>query len=230
MTSFRQIEANRRNAHKSTGPRTEAGKQASRGNAVRHGLTAETVIGALEDAADYRAFEAAITTDYDAQSSVERELVLRLASLLWRLRRAIAIETGLLQTAGSSPQETGAAGELSRLVPVLHPVPAPSFQNGSECRFLGKRIDPPDGHDANMMRPEPALNSALAYRFLRLANLDGGGFERLGRYETALWRQVHQTIFVLDVMRRQNLDRRWLSRRSAPSARFRFSHSGFMRP
>ena len=50
MTSFRQIEANRRNARKSTGPTTEKGKQRSRCNAVRHGLTAETVIGALEDA------------------------------------------------------------------------------------------------------------------------------------------------------------------------------------
>ena len=88
MTSFRQIEANRRNARKSTGPTSEEGKQRSRCNAVRHGLTAETVTGALEDAEDYKAFEAAITADYDAQSAVERELVLRLASLLWRLRRA----------------------------------------------------------------------------------------------------------------------------------------------
>ena len=75
MTSFRQIEANRRNARKSTGPTTEEGKQRSRCNAVRHGLTAETVIGALEDAEDYKAFEAAIIADYDAQSAVERELV-----------------------------------------------------------------------------------------------------------------------------------------------------------
>ena len=74
MTSFRQIAANRRNARKSTGPITEEGKQRSRCNAVRHGLTAETVIGALEDAEDYKAFEAAITADYDAQSAVEREL------------------------------------------------------------------------------------------------------------------------------------------------------------
>ena len=79
MTSFRQIDANRRNARKSTGPITDDGKQRSRRNAVRHGLTAETVIGALEDAEDYKAFEAAITADYDAQSAVERELVLRLA-------------------------------------------------------------------------------------------------------------------------------------------------------
>jgi hypothetical protein len=81
MTSYRQLEANRRNAFKSTGPKTEAGKQASRRNAVRHGLTAETVISALEDAKDYMAFEVAITADYDAQSAVERELVLRLASI-----------------------------------------------------------------------------------------------------------------------------------------------------
>src|SRR5438477_2509122 len=97
MTSLKQIEANRRNSLKSTGPKTEAGKQASRCNAVRHGLTAETVIGALEDAEDYKAFEAAVTGDYDAQSAVERELVLRLASLLWRLRRATTIETGLFE-------------------------------------------------------------------------------------------------------------------------------------
>src|SRR5262249_2459250 len=95
MTSYRQIEANRRNALQSTGPRTEAGKEVSRRNALRHGLTAETVISAMEDAEDYKAFEAAIIADYDAQSAVERELVLRLASLLWRLRRAAIMETGL---------------------------------------------------------------------------------------------------------------------------------------
>ena len=97
MSSIRQIEANRRNSLKSTGPATAEGKQRSRCNAVRHGLTAETVIGALEDAEDYKAFEAAIIADYDAQSAVERELVLRLASLLWRLRRATTMETGLFE-------------------------------------------------------------------------------------------------------------------------------------
>jgi hypothetical protein len=97
MISFRQIEANHRNAQLSSGPVTEEGKRRSRQNAVRHGLTAETVIDALEDAEDYAAFEMAVTADYDAQSAVERELVLRLASLLWRLRRATAIESGLFK-------------------------------------------------------------------------------------------------------------------------------------
>ena len=96
MSSLKQIEANRRNALKSTGPTTDEGKERSRGNAVRHGLTAETVIADLEDAEDYQAFEAAVIADYDAQTAVERELVLRLASVLWRLRRATGERAGFL--------------------------------------------------------------------------------------------------------------------------------------
>ena len=57
MTSLKQIAANRSNASTSTGLRTEERKHRSRRNAVRHGLTAETVIGAIEDAEDYAAFE-----------------------------------------------------------------------------------------------------------------------------------------------------------------------------
>ena len=69
MSSLKQIDANRRNALKSTGPTTPDGKRHSRCNAVRHGLTAETVIAALEDSEDYQAFEAAVISDYDAEST-----------------------------------------------------------------------------------------------------------------------------------------------------------------
>src|SRR5438477_11413050 len=118
MTSFRQFEANRHNARKSTGPITQEGKQRSRCNAVRHGLTAETVIGALEDAEDYQAFETAVIADYDAQSAVERELVLRLASLLWRLRRATTIETGLFEMQAQELLQARCSGQRSRQ---MHP-------------------------------------------------------------------------------------------------------------
>src|SRR3954449_6775438 len=117
MTTFKQIEANRRNARRSTGPVSDEGKLRSRRNAVRHGLTAETVIGALEDAEDYKAFEAAVIADYDAQSAVERELVLRLASLLWRIRRATIMETGLFEIQARHLLEfryTGAQDSIER--------------------------------------------------------------------------------------------------------------------
>jgi hypothetical protein len=60
-------------------------------------LSAETVIDIVEDIDDYRGFEEAFIADYDPRIAVERELVLRLASLLWRLRRATMIETELLR-------------------------------------------------------------------------------------------------------------------------------------
>src|SRR5262245_33939099 len=106
MTSLKQIEANRRNALKSTGPRSPEGKQRASRNALRHGLTAETVLEPLEDPEDYKLFEEAIAAEYDGESAVERELVLRLASLLWRLRRATSIEAALFELAGEAPRDS----------------------------------------------------------------------------------------------------------------------------
>jgi hypothetical protein len=75
---------------KAPGPRTE--EQESRPRAAT--LSGHWHTG---NAADYWAFESIITADYDVQSAVERELVLRLASLLWRLRRAATVKTGLFE-------------------------------------------------------------------------------------------------------------------------------------
>ena len=177
MTSYRQIEANRRNALRSTGPKTEAGKQTSRSNAVRHGLTAETVIGALEDAEDYKAFEAAITADYDAQSAVERELVLRLASILWRLRRTTTMETGLFEIQAKHLRDYR---QTPQLLPDIHAVlrPSDSAEADAASRNNGNSIE---------TIPVPEINDdtstvEFARCFLRLANLPNLALDRLNRY------------------------------------------------
>jgi hypothetical protein len=204
VTSFRQIAANRRNALRSTGPKTEAGKQQSRCNAVRHGLTAETVIGALEDAEDYQAFEATITADYDAQSAVERELVLRLASLLWRLRRACITETGLFEI---QAEHLRGYRQARRLLPhsrdVLHAV---IERPGSDSQHPQGVL--PNYENNLETMPAFAMKSAgsavdFAQCFLRLANLPNFALDRLSRYEATLWRQADQILFALD-----SLDRR----------------------
>jgi hypothetical protein len=203
MTSYRQINANRRNALKSTGPKSEQGKQASRCNAVRHGLTAETVIGALEDAEDYKAFEATITADYDAQSAVERELVLRLASLLWRLRRATTIETGLFEIQAEHLSDFRKARQIS---PASREIVYALF-NASSDRQTAYSVA-----NATATSPASKLASAqgqvapdieLARCFLRLCNLPNYALDRLSRYEATLWRQAGQILYALD-----NLDRR----------------------
>ena len=81
MASDRQVAANRRNAAKSTGPRTTMGKHRSRMNAFRHGLTAEVLVPSLEDADEYRTFCSLIAADFAPLSAIEQHLVERLASL-----------------------------------------------------------------------------------------------------------------------------------------------------
>jgi hypothetical protein len=202
MTSLKQIEANRRNAQRSTGPTTEEGKLQSRCNAVRHGLTAETVIGALEDAEDYKAFEAAIIADYDAQSAVERELVLRLASLLWRLRRATTIETGLfeieaehLNEAGQSHQVSPASREVVRALFGPHA----SISSSDSLPELSVKVE---------LSVDPAAELTRCY--LGLANLPNFALDRLSRYEATLWRQVGQILFTLDALDRRKPQERKL--------------------
>jgi glycerol-3-phosphate dehydrogenase len=185
MTSLRQIEANRRNALKSTGPKTELGKQQSRCNAARHGLTAETVIQFLEDERDYKAFELSVTSDFDVRTAVERELVLRLAGLLWRLRRATAIETGLFEWAEEQSSS------------------APAYQSATTTIAAIAELIPTlsSNNDRNAQAAQP-YNAEIAARFLTLNRADEQAFERLNRYETALWRQLGQLLVTLDFLRR----------------------------
>jgi hypothetical protein len=195
MTSLRQFEANRSNALRSTGPQTEEGKRAPRRHALRHGLTAETVIEGLEDSEDYRGFEAAIIADYDAQAAVERELVLRLASLLWRLRRIITIETGLFQTqAAIRRAHFDEIGHASRPHVVNGALPSRS----EDC--LEDQARPwPDAEERGHLDYDPRSISAreITSCFLRLGNLDNGAFDRLGRYNATLWKQTAQTLLLL---------------------------------
>jgi hypothetical protein len=193
MSSLKQIEANRRNALKSTGPTTPEGKERSRCNAIRHGLTAETVIGALEDAEDYQAFEAAVIADYDAESAVERELVLRLASVLWRLRRATGIETALFESVTAEP------GKLENGCPNLTLVAGVNLseQNQSVLRAI-RQSDATAANEANLNTKRD-----IGVRLLRLAELPTFVLDRLSRYEHLLWRQARQLVFTLVSLRRR---------------------------
>ena len=196
MSSLKQIEANRGNALKSTGPTTQEGKERSRCNAVRHGLTAETVIADLEDAEDYQAFETTVIGDYDAQSAVERELVLRLASVLWRLRRAIGIESGIFEsvTAGSVNDE--------------EPLSNGAQVNPTTDRLYVVTAIPP--RDAHIQQDVP-LKTAIADRFLRLAELPTFPLDRLSRYEHLLWRQARQLVITIESLRRHRQQPRRLT-------------------
>jgi hypothetical protein len=199
VTSFRQIQANRRNALRSTGPTTEDGKSRSRQNAVRHGLSAETVVQIVEDIDDYRGFEAAIIADYDARTAVERELVLRLASLLWRLRRATMIETELLGIQAEVLRHRRSSHLSAKSGNTASPIPGEEYSAVQDVREDQAESDPWLADHSTSRSARQSVDSArnLAHCFLRLASLDNGVFERLGRYESALSRQLVRILFLL---------------------------------
>ena len=79
---------------------TQSKRRRSRRRAWRDGLADQTVVRNVEEVRAYRAFERALVGSIDPRSVIELALVHRLASLLWRLRRASAIETGLFEIRG----------------------------------------------------------------------------------------------------------------------------------
>jgi hypothetical protein len=100
MSTPTRTEINQANAQHSTGPKTEAGKQKSALNALRHGLTGQLVVMPTEDLALYEAHKKSFLDEYHPKGATESHFVQVLADVSWRLGRVAALETNLLtQTA-----------------------------------------------------------------------------------------------------------------------------------
>jgi hypothetical protein len=130
--------------------------------------------------------------------------VLRLASLLWRLRRATKLETGLfeIQTNDHTPNHALPLSSPSR------GVVDPPFGCVEPVSFHTSRGSAGGTPHVSSARPETLEGAVLpaaelAYCFLRLANLPSFALDRLTRYETNLWRQVGQTLLALDALDRR---------------------------
>src|SRR5262249_37295401 len=131
--------------------------------------------------------------DSHAQSGVERELVLRLASVLWRLRRATIIETGLFEIQAAHLRERRQSREvLADSDDVIHTLLQGIKAEGAVVEF--------------------------ARCFLRLANLPNVALDRLCRYEASLWRQAGRILYALGRLERrkphERMRRSWHLERS----------------
>jgi len=128
---------------------------------------------------------------------------LPVASLLWRLRRATAIETDLLRIQAEILHQRRSARRPNRspnppssLGSTAYPVLAAANDADGDAAHRPTDRDP--CCDGPTWTPAP-LNPArlLTLSFQRLANLDSAIFERLGRYEAALARKTLRTFFLL---------------------------------
>jgi hypothetical protein len=96
--SQKQLDANRRNAQLSTGPKTPEGKRRVRWNALKHGLLARSVVVTSSDCFEYRSqfrtLLARLHRELRPVGILEEMLVEKIAVAYWRLRRAIRAEAG----------------------------------------------------------------------------------------------------------------------------------------
>src|SRR5215469_7289528 len=92
MSSQRKIDSARANGARSKGPTTEAGKQASSQNGVRHGILTQTVVLEGESKDRFEELHAALIAEFQPRTTTEAALVETMAIARWRLLRVLAIQ------------------------------------------------------------------------------------------------------------------------------------------
>jgi hypothetical protein len=95
MTSEKKADANRRNALKSTGPKTPEGKDAVRLNALKHGLRSEEILLPGEDGEALRELDERLRNELQPVGELENVFVDRIITAYWRLRRLGRVEAGI---------------------------------------------------------------------------------------------------------------------------------------
>src|SRR5262245_32098262 len=202
MTTWRPNEPVEENMLNLAGIDPQSKRRRSRRRAWRDGVANQTVVKNLEDIRSYRAFERALIGSVDPRSTLELVLAQRLASLLWRLHRASAIETGLFEIQGElllAARQAPSHGPSE-----LGMLPTPTQVNGYS-KAPGSNGPPATDQEplSRSIRPPLGSNSrAIVQCFLRLSRLDPTLLDRAGSYEDRLWRQAAQTLWTLDAMRR----------------------------
>ncbi len=121
MATAAQIEANRLNAQKSCGPKTDEGKARARLNALKHGMTARTINPVLphEDPKELEELTQQFIADLQPRNALERDLVCKAARLSWAIDRGERVETAHLahrvRMAARSGTETVSARRLKKV-------------------------------------------------------------------------------------------------------------------
>jgi hypothetical protein len=131
-TSPRKAAANRRNASRSTGPRTALGKSWSRRNALKHGILAsQAVIATIEGRAERKMFEATVdglAADFQPVGAYEQLLVQEIAACFWRKRRLLMFENRAAFDAIEVPNAAIVERGLQQLYPWKEPLYAQDGQ------------------------------------------------------------------------------------------------------
>ena len=190
MTTRRQIDANRRNARSSTGPRSAAGKAAASLNALRHGLTAAHAMVLPDESADaFARFRDGVIDDLAPQGMLQAALAQRIALLLWRLDRAARLEAELFVHGRLVARRDRLHAERS------HDALDALLRAG--CRAAGEAVD--EEAEAILDKATTLINEQIraeapSAKLLVEYEASARVHERLMRHEGALQRALNRTL------------------------------------
>ena len=167
----RQINANRRNARKSTGPKTAEGKRRSSRNALKHGLLAREVViregDGAETQADFDALLADLCDELRPKGIIEETLVERIATCYWRLRRAQRYEVGAIRNSLDECNRPQDEPDTETAADVHDRLEQAKAHLAQHQRILDVLQDPPDLTDPDTFASLlPALDRIAADRGL----------------------------------------------------------------
>ncbi len=136
MATEAQIQANRANAQKSTGPRTPEGKAVVSQNAVTHGFLARETVIQGEDPGQFEFYRDRMLGELAPAGDAEFEMAERAVGLAWRLRRAERLQTEAFDALFEKMATGSPAGDTP---PQGVPEPVPDATGGAD-RLLGRML------------------------------------------------------------------------------------------
>ena len=169
--SSRKVEANRRNALKSTGPRTEIGKKTVAKNAMKHGFFSKFLLishpDGNEDPIEYWNFHAGIREHYQPFDPLEELFVDKIAAWFWRLRRLLRYENGQITRALAEHRH-----EVKQLsVEGPNELELPELSSPEIDAVIDHLFLPPKEELDRLMRSEAMINKQLNHAIAELERL-----------------------------------------------------------
>jgi hypothetical protein len=156
-TSPQKVAANRRNARRSTGPRTDAGKMIVSRNHLVHAMGSTAFVLPSEDAAQWEHHLTAIISELAPSGYLQQELARQVAVLTWRLRRVHRYETESARLMHDNALDTAMQMNAGRMFPVVMP---------DDIQRMA--LLPDNGRMKKVMRYEAHLSRLLARSLTQL--------------------------------------------------------------
>jgi len=197
MTSDKKAEANRRNALKSTGPKTPEGKAAIRLNALKHGLLSKEILLPGEDEEALRELGERLRDELQPVGELENLLVDRIISAYWRLRRLGRVETGIFAWERSEELAERAEREAQGYVLERETDDITALMKAASITITDEKKHEEALQRARRMRGEQEDETAtLGRTFVRDADR-ANAFSKLSRYEAAIERGLYKALHEL---------------------------------